>query len=98
MVLLKPNGDIRLCVDMQQVNEAVVMECHLIHTIDEVLHELVMSKVFQVALEVRVPPVIIACRVKECDDVRYTVDCTGIRGCYLMSMQHPKFTNMRSAR
>ena len=37
VVVPKPNGDIRICVDMQRVNEAIVRERHPITTIEEVL-------------------------------------------------------------
>ena len=42
----KPNGDIRLCVDMRQANGAIVRERHPIPTVDEVLHDLNGSTVF----------------------------------------------------
>ena len=40
VVVPKPNGDIRLCVDMRQANGAIVRERHPIPTVDEVLHDL----------------------------------------------------------
>ena len=46
VVVPKPNGDIRLCVDMRQANGAIVREQHLIPTFDEVLHDLNGSTVF----------------------------------------------------
>ena len=42
----KPNGDIRLCVDMRQANRAIIRERHPIPTIDEVLQEMNDSQVF----------------------------------------------------
>ena len=42
----KPNGDIRLCVDMRRANGAIVRERHPIPTVDEVLHDLNGSTVF----------------------------------------------------
>ena len=42
----KPNGDIRLCVDMRQANSAILRERHPIPTVDEVLQNLNCSKVF----------------------------------------------------
>ena len=42
----KPNGDIRLRVDMRQANAAIVRERHPIPTVDEVLHYLNGSIVF----------------------------------------------------
>ncbi|XP_052678255.1 uncharacterized protein LOC128159228 [Crassostrea angulata] len=36
----KQSGDIRLCVDMTQANEAIIKERHPIPTIDEILNEL----------------------------------------------------------
>ena len=38
IVVPKPNGDIRLCVDMRQANRAIVRECHPIPTVDEILY------------------------------------------------------------
>ena len=46
VVVPKPNGDIRLCVDMRQANGAIVRERHPIPTVDEVLHDLNGSTVF----------------------------------------------------
>ena len=46
VVTPKPNGDIRLCVDMRQANEAIIRERHPIPTIDEVLEQLNGSTVF----------------------------------------------------
>ena len=45
-VVPKCDGDIRLCVDMRQANEAVVRERHLIPTVDEVLQNMNESDVF----------------------------------------------------
>lgn len=42
----KPNGDIRLCVDMRQANSAILRERHPIPTLVEVLQNLNCSKVF----------------------------------------------------
>ena len=48
VIVPKPSGAVRLCVDMRQANEAVVPERHPIPTVDEVLQDLngstVMSK------------------------------------------------------
>ena len=38
VVAPKPNGDIRLCIDMRRVNEAVVRERFPFPTVDETLH------------------------------------------------------------
>ena len=46
MVVPKPDGDIRICVDMRRANEAIERERHLIPTIEEVLHDLNDSTVF----------------------------------------------------
>ena len=46
VVVPKPNGDIRLCVDMRQASGAIVRERHPIPTVDEVLHDLNGSTVF----------------------------------------------------
>ena len=46
VVVPKPTGDIRLCVDMWQANIAVKRERYPIPTIDEVLQDLNQSKFF----------------------------------------------------
>ena len=46
VIVPKPDGDIRMCVDMRQANQAVVRERHPIPTIDEVLIDLNQSSVF----------------------------------------------------
>ena len=46
VVVPKPSGDIRLCVDMRQANMAVKRERYPIPTIDEVLQDLNQSKFF----------------------------------------------------
>ena len=43
VVAPKPSGDIRLCVDMQRANEAIIRERLPIPTIDEVLESLKVS-------------------------------------------------------
>ena len=46
VIVPKPNGDIRLCLDMRQANSAVKRVRHPIPTVDEVLQEMNESKVF----------------------------------------------------
>ena len=46
VVVPKPNGDIRLYVDMKQGNSAIVGERHPIPAVDEILHDLNGSTVF----------------------------------------------------
>ena len=47
VVVPKPGGkEIRLCVDMRQVNEQIVRERFPIPTVDEILHEMNGAKVF----------------------------------------------------
>ena len=46
VVVPKPDGDIRIYVDMRRANEAIVREIHLIPTIEEVLQDLSGSTVF----------------------------------------------------
>ena len=46
VVVPKPDGDIRICVDMRRANEAIERERHRILTIEEVLHDLNGSTVF----------------------------------------------------
>ena len=40
VVVPKPNGDVRLCVDMRCTNKAIIRERHPISTIDEVLEDM----------------------------------------------------------
>ena len=46
VIVPKPNGDVRLCVDMRQANTAVVRERYPIPTVDEVLQTLNGRTVF----------------------------------------------------
>jgi len=46
VVVPKPDGDIRICVDMRRANEAIERERHPIPTIEEVLHDLNGATVF----------------------------------------------------
>ena len=46
VVVLKSDGDIRVCVDMRGVNEAIIRERHPIPTVEELLHDLNGSTVF----------------------------------------------------
>ena len=46
VVVRKPSGEIRLCVDMRQANRAVKRERYPIPTIDEVLQDLNQRKFF----------------------------------------------------
>ena len=46
VIALKKNGDIRLCVDLRRVNEAIIGEWHPLPTKDEILHEANGSTVF----------------------------------------------------
>ena len=46
MVVPKPNGDVRLCVDMRCANKAIIRERHPIPTIDEVLEDKQEASVF----------------------------------------------------
>ena len=42
----KPNGKIRLCVDMRQPNRAITRERHITPTLEDILAEVVGSKFF----------------------------------------------------
>ena len=42
----KPNGDVRVCVDMRRANEAIQRERHPIPTVDEILHDLNEATIF----------------------------------------------------
>ncbi len=46
VVVPKPGGDVRVCVDMRRANEAIVRERHPIPTVDELMEELSESTVF----------------------------------------------------
>lgn len=40
IVVPKPNGDIRLCVDMREANKAIIRERHPIPTVNEILYNM----------------------------------------------------------
>ena len=46
VVVPKPDGDIRVCIDMRRANEAIVRERHPIPTLEEVLYDLNGATVF----------------------------------------------------
>ena len=46
VVVPKPNGEVRLCVDMRCANKAIIRERHPILTIDEVLNDMQEGSVF----------------------------------------------------
>ena len=46
VIIPKPSGDIRICVDMRQANTAVIRERHPIPTVDEVMQRMNGSTVF----------------------------------------------------
>ena len=46
MVVEKPNGDIRICLDMRQANLAIVRKKHPVPTVEETLQEVSNAKVF----------------------------------------------------
>ena len=46
VIVPKPSGDIRLCIDMRRANKVVVRERHPIPTIDEELHTMNRSTIF----------------------------------------------------
>jgi transposase InsO family protein len=46
VIVPKPSGEIRLCVDMRRANEAIIRERHPIPTVDEMLHDMSESRVF----------------------------------------------------
>ena len=46
VIIPKPSGDIRICVDMRQANTAVIRERHPIPTVDEVIQRMNGSTVF----------------------------------------------------
>jgi len=46
--VVKPNGKIRICVDLKKLNQAVRRERYVIPTVDDVIHEVKGSSVFSV--------------------------------------------------
>ena len=46
VVVPKPNGDVRLCVDMRCANKAIIRERHAIPTTDKVLEDMQEGSVF----------------------------------------------------
>lgn len=46
VIIIKDNGDLRLCVDMRQANRAIKREFHLMPTIDDMLPRLTKAKYF----------------------------------------------------
>ena len=42
----KPNGDIRICLDMRQANQAILRGKHPVPTVEETLQEISRAKVF----------------------------------------------------
>ena len=46
VIVPKPSGDIRLCVDMRRANQAIVRERHPVPTVDDVLYQLNGSTIF----------------------------------------------------
>ena len=46
VVVEKPNGDIRICLDMRQANQAIVREKHPVPTVEETLQAVSNAKVF----------------------------------------------------
>ena len=45
VVAEKPNGDVRVCLDMRQANRAIVMEKHPVPTVEETFQEVSYAKV-----------------------------------------------------
>ena len=45
VALEKPNGDIRICLDMRQANRAILREKHPVPTVEETLQEISKAKV-----------------------------------------------------
>ena len=46
VVVEKPNGDIRICLDMRQANRAILREKHSVPNVEETLQEISEAKVF----------------------------------------------------
>ena len=46
VIVIKPNGEIRICVDMRRANEAIIRERHPIPTFEESLADITNSCVF----------------------------------------------------
>ena len=46
VVVEKPNGDIRICLDIRQANQAIVREKHPVLTVEETLQEVSYAEIF----------------------------------------------------
>ena len=46
VVVKKPNGDIKICLDMKQANRAILREKHPVPTVEETLQQISEAKVF----------------------------------------------------
>ena len=55
VIVFKPNGDYRICVDMHGVNQAVIQECHLIPTIEDVLKDMNGAEMFSKQFKMGIP-------------------------------------------
>ena len=44
--VLKPSGDVRICVGLKKLNQSVERECYVIPTVDDIVHQLRGSSVF----------------------------------------------------
>ncbi len=46
VIVEKPNGDVRICLDMRRANKAIKREKHPVPTAEEILQEISEAKVF----------------------------------------------------
>ena len=46
MAVEKPNGDVRICIDMRQLNQAIIRERDPVPTVEETIQEMSGGKVF----------------------------------------------------
>ena len=46
MAVEKPNGDVRICIDMRQPNQAIIREHHPVPTVEETIQEMSGGKLF----------------------------------------------------
>ena len=46
VLVLKKNGDVRICIDLKHLNQSVKCKCYMLPTLEDMMHKLAGSKVF----------------------------------------------------
>ena len=95
VIVSKPNGEVKLCVDMRRANEAIMPERYAIPTIDEITQGMIGRSVFSELdfwgyhqLELTSEVTDITTFVTHCGLYRYKGNC-------LESIPHPENIRMR---